>query len=89
MNSWQNELKVDPVPNLLSLGNEAIKYFTLNDLLDRKVESVEMLWELPEVKKILKKQQNDGSWKYPKSTKQIDSSKLHSIRNLQDFKRTG
>ena len=72
MNSWQNELKVDPVPNLLSLGNEAIKYFTLHDLLDRKVESVEMLWELPEVKKILKKQQNNGSWKYPKSTKQID-----------------
>ena len=51
MNSWQNELKVDPVSNLLSLGNEAIKYFTLHDLLDRKVESVKMLWELPEVKK--------------------------------------
>ncbi len=71
MNSWQNELKVDPVPNLLSVGNEAIKYFTLRDLLDRRVESIEILWELPDVKKILKKQQNNGSWKYPAGSNQI------------------
>jgi len=32
MGSWQSELKVDPVPTLLSTGNDAIKYFTLHDL---------------------------------------------------------
>ena len=73
MNSWQKELKVDPVPILLSLGNEAIKYFTMRDLLDKRVESIEILWKLPEVKKILKKQQNDGSWKYPGGEKHIRS----------------
>lgn len=71
MNPWQKELKVDPVPNLLSLENKAINYFTNRDLLDKKVESIEILWKLPEVEKILKKQQNDGSWKYPTSGKQI------------------
>ena len=65
MNPWQNELKVDPVPTLLSLENEAIKYFTMRDLLDKQVESIEILWKVPEAKKILKKQQNDGSWEYP------------------------
>jgi hypothetical protein len=64
MNSWQDELKVDPVPNLMSSGNEAITYFTLRDLLEERVESIEILWELSEVKKILKKQKSDGSWKY-------------------------
>jgi Squalene-hopene cyclase C-terminal domain len=73
MNSWQKELKVDPIRNLLSLKNEAIKYFTMRDLLDKRVESIEILWKLPEVKKILKKQQNDGSWKYLATEKQIKS----------------
>jgi len=44
MDSWRNELKVDPVPKLLSSGNEAIKYFTLRDLCGRRVESMETLW---------------------------------------------
>ena len=73
MNSWQRELKVDPVPALLSLGNEAIKYFTMRDLLDKRVEPIEILWKLPEAKKILKKQQNDGSWEYPATEKQKKS----------------
>ena len=73
MNSWQKELIVDPVPALLSLGNEAIKYFTMRDLLDKKVESIKILWNLPEAKKILRKQHYDGSWKYPATEKQIKS----------------
>lgn len=83
MNSWRNELKVDTVPILMSLGNEAIKYFTSLDLLDRKVGSIEMLWELPEVKKILKKQQNDGSWKYPASGNQIDQVDYHQYQTYR------
>jgi hypothetical protein len=52
--SWRKELRIDPVPGLLSSGNIAIKYFTLHDLCDRADGSVETLWNLPEVKKILK-----------------------------------
>jgi len=78
MNPWQNELKVDPVPTLLSLENEAIKYFTMRDLLDKQVESIEILWKVPEAKKILKKQQNDGSWEYPGGKKHIRSQENYN-----------
>lgn len=72
MSVWQKELKVDPVPNLLSTENEAIKYFTLHDLLDQRVEPIDRLWELPEATKILKKQEDNGSWKYPKGPNQME-----------------
>ena len=82
MNSWQDELKVDPVPNLMSSGNEAITYFTLRDLLEERVESIEILWELSEVKKILKKQKSDGSWKY------TSVGKIPHVDYTQDRKST-
>ena len=70
--SWYDVLKVDPVPVLLSSGNEAIKYFTMGDLLDRRVDSVEILWKLPDVIKILKKQDFNGSWIYPARANLMD-----------------
>jgi hypothetical protein len=65
MENWREELRVDPVPALISSSNKAIEYFARRDLLDEKVGPIETLWELPEVKRILHKQQVDGSWKYP------------------------
>lgn len=61
-NRWLNKLRINPCPVLLSSGNEAVVYFTRRDLLDESVEPVEAIWALPEVHKILKKQQPDGSW---------------------------
>lgn len=87
MNSWQDDLKVDPVPYLMSSGNEAIKYFTLRDLLDRNVESIKLLWELPTVKKILKKQKSDGSWNYPSvaSIPQVDYTQYQTYLILSEL----
>ncbi len=89
MTSWQKELKVDPVPELLSLENEAVKYFTIRDLLDKKVEPIEILWKLPEVEKILKKQQSDGSWEYSGGNKHIRSqenyNQIETYRILRDL----
>jgi hypothetical protein len=59
---WRKRQKIDPLPALLSSGNEAIAYFTRRDLLDKSVWPVENIWELPEVNKLLKKQLPDGSW---------------------------
>ena len=73
MTLWQKELKVDPMPNLLSLENNAINYFTKRDLLDESVEPIETLWKSPEAQKILRKQQSDGSWEYPGGNKHIRS----------------
>jgi hypothetical protein len=89
MNSWQRELKVDPVPNLLSLENNAINYFTKRDLLNERVESIEILWKLRDAEKILRKQQSDGSWEYPGGNKHIRSqenyNQIETYRNLRDL----
>jgi hypothetical protein len=52
------------VETLLSTGNNALITFTKKDLLGEEVD-IERLWTLPRVKKLLKKQQGDGSWIYP------------------------
>ncbi|MCJ7530445.1 MAG: hypothetical protein MUO64_05370 [Anaerolineales bacterium] len=65
MESWRKQLKFDPIPALLSSGNEALQYFVLRDLLGERVNPVNCLWRLPEVLKILNKQQADGSWPRP------------------------
>jgi|WetSurMetagenome_2_1015567.scaffolds.fasta_scaffold03189_12 hypothetical protein len=61
---WSEQLKFNPVPVLLSSGNKAIEYFTKRDLLDETVEPITCIWQLPEVQKIFRKQQPDGSWKH-------------------------
>jgi len=52
------------IKTLLDSGNEAIIAFTKRNLLGEKVD-IEELWTLPQVKKVLKKQQSNGSWIYP------------------------
>lgn len=65
MTDWIARLRFDPVNPLLSSDNEAIRYFARRDLLKEKVPPVHRLWEILEVKRILRKQQDGGSWKYP------------------------
>lgn len=55
----------DPIPNLLSCINPAIRYYTQRDLLNQEVEGENELWDLPQVLKILKKQDEEGFWEYP------------------------
>jgi hypothetical protein len=53
----------DPLPELLSSKNEALMYFVKRDFQGEDVPS-KSLWELPDALKILKKQQENGSWIY-------------------------
>lgn len=62
MNDWRSCLRIDPVPALLSSGNEAVAWFARRDLLGEPVASLNYVWELPPVLKLLKKQLPDGSW---------------------------
>ena len=64
MSKWLAQLNFDPTSTLISLGNEAIVYFTKRDLLEQEVTPISQIWRLPEVQKILRNQQSDGSWKY-------------------------
>ena len=54
----------EAVKTLLDTGNTAIITFTKKDLLGEEV-TIEQLWTMQRVKKILKKQQPNGSWIYP------------------------
>ncbi len=61
---WPAQLKFDPTPTLLSSSNSAIRYFTRRDLLEETVEPITFVWQLPEVQRLFKKQQPDGSWRH-------------------------
>jgi hypothetical protein len=73
MTDWRNQLKSDPLPPLLSSKNESLTYFVRRDLLDEQLASVELLWQRPEVKRILRRQLDEGAWKYPGGKKHIRS----------------
>jgi hypothetical protein len=78
MENWRKELRIDPISCLPASGNTAIGYFVKRDLLDGKAESVENLWKLPQVERILRRQQDDGSWKYPGGGKEY-------LRSQEDY----
>lgn len=85
MRPWHKQLKFDPLPPLLTTGDEALSYFVRRDLLDEHPGPVEQLWMLPEAQKILKKQLQDGSW--PRSGVQkhaaINYHLIETWRNLR------
>ena len=85
MGTWRGQLKLDPIPTLLSSGDEALRYFVRRDLLGERVESPRHLWQLPEVQRILRKQQPDGSWFYrgKKKHKDINYSLIETWKQFR------
>jgi len=73
MVNWISILKADPRPTLLKTNNAALQFFIRRDLCDESLDSITHIWELPEVQKLLKKQQNDGSWPDPHQKKHVNS----------------
>lgn len=59
---WRKRLKFDPLPPLLSSGDEALTYFVRRDLLGEDPGPLDGLWTLPGAQRLLKKQLPDGSW---------------------------
>lgn len=84
--NWTQRLREDPISSLLFANEPALEYFVRRDLLDQHPGPVETLWELPPVRKILKRQQDDGSWRYPGSNRQrypeINYDLLETFRQL-------
>jgi len=86
MTDWRSNLHYDPLPPLLSSGDSAIALFTSQDLLEQTDVNVKTLWDLPEAKKIVGKQQPDGSWKYPGGNTNLRTAEnydqIETFRNL-------
>ena len=59
----------------------------MRDLTGTDSESPTSLWELTPVSKILRKQQEDGSWKYPK--KKEDTREVSGYSQLETFRQLG
>jgi hypothetical protein len=82
-----DRFRIDPLKALLLTENPALLYFVERDLLRKHVKSVEILWDLPEVQKLVKKQQLNGSWKYPGKTSDKEMGSNHDLfetyRNLR------
>lgn len=72
MKNWRNLLCIDPIPALSETGLVAIQYYVNRDLLEANVEPIQNLWNLPEPRKILKKQLPDGSWPRADNNQQPD-----------------
>ncbi len=64
MREWVQQLRVDPLPCLVSSEDEALRYLVKRDLLGEEIEPIATLWQLPEVERIVKNQQGNGSWRY-------------------------
>ena len=73
------KLKYDPLPALLGAADPAVIYFTRRDLLGESAGPIEELWQIQEVSKIIRRQQPDGSFKYPGSRKAVWPSHYYPL----------
>jgi hypothetical protein len=64
-NSWKTALHTDPLPGLLAWQDPALTYFVQRDLLDATVGPIEVLWNLPEPRRLVSRQLANGSWHFP------------------------
>jgi hypothetical protein len=80
-------LKVDPLPLLASSGNAAIAFFARRDLLGSSAGPVSALWDLPDARKIVARQNSDGSWRYPGGKPHVRSRENYD--QLETFRQVG
>ena len=59
--NWQGQLH-EAIAALLATKNEAVVYFTQHDLVGEAKVPIQVIWDLLEPRKILRKQRTDGSW---------------------------
>ncbi len=89
MRSWTAGLKLEPVKPLLSCAYPTIRYFTKRDLLGEEVEPIQTLWGLPEPRKLLRHQREDGSWtvppKYSEKYPDVNYPLVETFRRLREL----
>jgi hypothetical protein len=80
------DLAQDPIAPLIASGIPAVANLTRRDLLCDSSTDREYLWELPDVRRILARQQSNGSWRYSGGNPRIGSAanydQLETYRQL-------
>jgi hypothetical protein len=89
MGNWIDTLTHDPISPLVSSSNRAVVYASRRGLLGEDPGPVDDLWELPAALKILRRQQEDGSWKYsggkPEIRSRANYNQLETYRMLGEL----
>jgi hypothetical protein len=80
---WATIFRFDPLPPLLDSGEPAIAYFAHRDLAGETVPPLETVWELPEARRLLRYQQDDGSWKGAKTSVGVKGSLVETWRQFR------
>ncbi|HYA32387.1 MAG TPA: hypothetical protein VEG65_00080 [Candidatus Bathyarchaeia archaeon] len=88
MEGWRARLAFDPVPPLGTATNDALRYHVRRDLLDEAVLSPAALWELPAVRRLLRKQKTNGSWRYP-GTRRTSLRSADNYDQLETYRIVG
>ncbi|MFW9926602.1 MAG: prenyltransferase/squalene oxidase repeat-containing protein [Candidatus Thorarchaeota archaeon] len=73
MDDWRRHLRYDPIPLLSSASDEALRFQVSRDLFGETHDSFEHIWRMKQVTRMLRKQQDDGSWRYPNPKEDIRS----------------
>lgn len=60
----------DPIGPLLAAGDTALSFAVRSDLQESH-ERTDSLWDLPAVRRVIRRQQRDGSWRYPSRSSRI------------------
>ena len=87
MNRWKDYLNYNPIPFLKLTKNQALQYFINRDLMELDPGPINKLWKLQDVNKIVKKQQENGSWRYPGGKKDIRSPENYDL--LETYRQLG
>lgn len=84
MTEWLDRLQYDPIAPLLSSGGEVLRWHVARDFLRERAEPARHVWAQPEVTKLLRRQEADGSFKW--SGKRLDVYPDHHYPLLETWK---
>ena len=82
--NWLKKFKYNPMESLQNFNAREINYFIEKDLLNIPKKEDE-LWNLPEVIKLINKQESGGFWKYPGGDKRFRSEDYNQIETYRNF----
>ncbi len=84
---WRDYLLHDPLKPFHNINNKALKYFINKEFLEKDTISIKDLWNLKAAQTILKKQEINGSWKYP--TTKIDMNSKENYNQIETYRQLG
>ncbi len=86
MKRWLDEFHYDPISALLDAGDESLAVFVRRDLLGEHV-CIKDLWLTKEARRIVRKQNPDGSWTYPQPKESIRS--VENYNQIETYQTLG